>query len=380
MFVAPNARRLRVPLAAALALAGFISSPSHAGDPPKPAPTTAATSKPTAAPTAVATPPAPTPTVAATAAPTASGELVGEDAPPAMPPGPTSNEPIDEATMLFDMGTAAMDEGKFAEAAEMLTKVWAKTKTYDVAAALGTAELQLGRFRDAAEHLSFAKKNLPPSELGSTQKSIADAFAKARQEVAELRVTVNLPGATVRIDRWVLGGSPLSETVFVNPGSIVVTAEKEGFEGRSTTVMAPKGGAVTADIVLTGRDRTPAYILGGVGVGAIIAGVALLGVSESKFGEARSVRDSILKSGGSCGGSTPQADCSKLKDAGAISDATGTASFVAFGVGVAALGAGLAYYFWPVQSGAVGSKTALTARVIPVVSPSQSGLVVSGSF
>lgn len=377
MFLAPNARRLRVPLAAALALAGFVSSPSRAGDPPKPAPTAAATTKPTAAPTAASTAP-PVPTAAA--APTASADLVGEDAVPASPPGPTAGEPIDEATMLFDMGTAAIDEGKFAEAAEMLTKVWAKTKTYDVAAALGTAELQLGRFRDAAEHLSFAQKNLPPSELGSTQKSIADAFAKARQEVAELRVTVNLPGATVRIDRWVLGSSPLSESVFVNPGPIVVTAEKEGFEGRSTTVTAPKGGAVTADIVLTGRDRTPAFILGGVGVGAIIAGVALLGVSESKFGEARSVRDSILKSGGSCGGSAPQADCSKLKDAGAISDATGTASFVAFGVGVAALGAGLAYYFWPVQSGAVGSKPAATARVIPVVSPSQSGLVVSGSF
>ncbi|MEZ4297665.1 MAG: PEGA domain-containing protein [Polyangiaceae bacterium] len=379
--LAPKVRRLRAPFVLTFAALALVTAPGWAGDPPKGSPPAAAAPQPSGSASA---PPAGAAAPAASdappdAPPDATGEepAPGSEVPPAPPPS-APGEPIDEATMLFDMGTAAIDEGKFDEAAKMLARVWEKKKTYDVAAALGTAERKLGRNRDAAEHLSFALRNLPPSELGSTQKTISDELAAARAEVGELKVTVNLDGAEVRIGDKVIGVSPIAEPVFVDPGTFTVTVSKAGFDSASQTVSVVKGVSVGASLSLEARNRTPAYVLGAGGIAALAAGVVLVSVSQVKLGEGRSIRDSILKSGGSCGGASPPADCDALRDAGATADATGTASIVAFGLGAAALGAGLAYYFWPSSSDSGGAKAG--ARVVPVAAPGAGGLVISGSF
>jgi hypothetical protein len=54
----------------------------------------------------------------------------------------------------------------------------------------------------------------------------------------------------------------------------------------------------------------------------------------------------------------------------------GTGSFVAFGVGAAAIGAAALYFFWP------GSKSdaRASARVVPAASRDAGGLLISGSF
>ena len=64
----------------------------------------------------------------------------------------------------------------------------------------------------------------------------------------------------------------------------------------------------------------PAFVVGGAGVAAVAAGLALTVVSTSKYDEAKGLHDDIVKEKGTCGGATPSAKCADLKSAADLSD------------------------------------------------------------
>jgi hypothetical protein len=303
------------------------------------------------------------------AKPAASPTAAPTEAPDALPP-------LDEATRLFDMAEAANDEGRFAEAEQMLLRAWEKKKTYDVAFALGTAQRNLGRHRDAAEHLAFALKNLPPSELGATQRAIEKELAIAVKEVGTLRVSVNVPGAEVKIGDRSMGTSPLPDPVYVDPGVVTVTAWMEGYQAATQTLEVSKGASVDAQLTLSRPSRVPAYVVGGAGVLSLVVGGVLVGLSTAKSGEARSLRDGILAAGGYCIGASRHPDCGKLEGAVDSSDTMGNASIVAFGVGAAAVAGAALYLLWPARKPPASSHVS----VHPAASPDAAGMVISGSF
>lgn len=297
--------------------------------------------------------------------------------PPAAPSAaPDALPPLDEATRLFDMAEAANDQGRFAEAEEMLRKVWEKKKTYDVAHALGRAERHLGKHRDAAEHLAFARESLPPSELGATQKAIEEELALALKEVGVLRVTVNVPGAEVRVGGRRIGASPLADAVYVEPGDVTVAAQMEGYAAATRTVGVGKGATVEVQLTLSRPTRVPAYVVGGAGALSLVVGGVLVGLSAAKSGEAAQLREGILADGGYCAGTSVHRDCQSLNAAVSTSDTTGNASIAAFGLGAAMVAGAAVYLLWP----APPPQAKVGARVFPAAAPGSAGMVLSGSF
>jgi hypothetical protein len=88
-------------------------------------------------------------------------------------------------------------------------KVWDLQQTHDIAANLGDCELQVGQAREAAEHLAFAVSTFPMTGNDAVLKRSVERFEEAKREVATVRVTVNVDGATILAGGRRVGQSPL---------------------------------------------------------------------------------------------------------------------------------------------------------------------------
>jgi hypothetical protein len=118
----------------------------------------------------------------------------------------------------------AMDAEDYERAAQLLTEAWNARRSYDVASVLGQVELELERYRDAAEHLDYALRDYAPGASRDVLKKIEDGFATASAKVSALRITVSASRADVLVDGKAIGVSPLPSSIFVDPGTHVVTA------------------------------------------------------------------------------------------------------------------------------------------------------------
>lgn len=227
---------------------------------------------PTAAPAAHA-PPKGTPTAAATAQAPAKG------APTA---APVAEAPHDPTLKLFEEGTADLNAGKFAEAAEKLRAAWARRNAYDIAGNLGAALLKLGKHAEAARFLSYAADNFPVGGKPGVRKMIEDMLAEATREVVTLRVKVSEDGAAVKVNGADAGTSPMTARTFVEAGAIVIEVQKAGFEDTRLQLQGEKGGTLEAPIVMRKKtsggteepNRLPAYIALGAGGVGLVLGVA----------------------------------------------------------------------------------------------------------
>ncbi|MCC6558478.1 MAG: hypothetical protein IT372_36535 [Polyangiaceae bacterium] len=120
-----------------------------------------------------------------------------------------------EGDMLFAKGDL-----KGARAAYL--EIWRLKKEYGIARDLGHVEAKLGMHRDAAERLSFYLREAPADEPGRARAQAL--FHKARTHVAEIRLTMDVPGATMEVDYVKVGPSPLPGPIYLDPGQHVLQA------------------------------------------------------------------------------------------------------------------------------------------------------------
>lgn len=335
------------------AVATSAGVPALAGDPPK----GGAATKPKAAPTASAS-------ASATAAPA----------------------PADGPEAWFAEGAAAHKAGRFAEAEALFLKAWAVKKTWDVAANLGLAQVNLGKHVEAAEHLAYALQWFPASELAATKEVLERRLKSAREEIGALTVTVNVDGAEVRVNGEVKGTSPLQAELFVAPGDVTIEASKSGYEPVRRKLTVAKGANETPALTLAptapkDRNKLPAYVIGGAGIAALIAGGVLIGVAEStKSGlsaEAPRGPDGkpVCWTTPKPGGATAECDAFRAK-IGTV-NTEGDAGIGLLIGGGALLGVAAAYWLWP--SGG-GSKDVQGSKIVPVVGPTGGAVMWTGSF
>jgi tetratricopeptide (TPR) repeat protein len=317
-------------------------------------------------------------------------------------PAPGASE-TERANELFRRAKAAFAADNLDEAQRLYAAAWELKKSPDIAANLAQTELELGNMRAAAQHFSYALRNLLPSSTDQQRAALAQGLAKARAEVCLLRLVIEPRGAEVSIDGVLVGKSPIDEPVFVEPGQRSILARSAGYVTGETRVDAQKGGEQTVELALAESaveaapgpmtaapeqpkadtpeparaQRTPAYVAMGVALAGVGLGVGFWVVASGKESEAQDIRDE-LAGRNSCGSGTPYAEqCGRLKDTVA-SKQTATAISIT-GVGVGALSAGLAAYWFlrssPANAGSAG-------RVIPLVAlaPGERLLGVAGRF
>jgi len=303
----------------------------------------------------------------------------------------------------------AIAKQDWATARDLLLGMWNKSKTYDVASSLGQVEFRLQHYAAAARYMTFANANVPPSEKTEFIKKLEKGLQEVRVRVGAIRVTVGEPGAELRAGDQLIGQSPLTEEVFLDPGSCVVTATKDGrvarqqivaHGGESFTVTlnlpaaeqppSPPGATTppppaTEPAPLTtthppppassSPDLLPVAIGGGVALVALATGIGFRLSANSSYDDADALRN---KNGaqGCADGTAPASDCTAQTDANKSGDRKTNVSTVAFGVAGAAVVGTAVYWFWP--------RSSATEKASPRVQGSigQGGgfLSISGNF
>jgi hypothetical protein len=314
--------------------------------------------------------------------------VCGALAAPALTSAPTfaQGQVIDAGSLakqrqLFDQGNKLYDQGKLAEAEAVYLEAWKLKKSFDVAGNLGGLEADLKKWRQAAEFLSFAIREFPAGGKPGLRDALLKRLGEVRAQVGALRITVNRPGAEVFVDGTSIGLAPLSDDVYVQPGSHLVEVRMEGATPAQAQVSCAAGQAQAVPISVEGGGGGRAanktvLIAGGVIFGvAAIAGGVFTGLWASKGSSAKSLAG-MVPSGTGCpaGGVGATGTCASVVsalDSQATFGSVAVASFATAGaVGIATLIYGLA--------GSRGARTGLV--VAPTVTAQGGSLLLNGSF
>ena len=343
------------------------------------------------------------------------GLAEAQTSPPSSAPAPTADVVV-RADALFREAIKLYKNKQYDEAEKGFLAAWALNPTYDVAANLGHTEFRLGKVRDAAEHLAFALRTFPLTGKPEGRKAAQDKLEEARKLVVSVTVHVSAARAEVFVDGRAAGVSPLSDELFLEPGTRTIEAKLEGYEIAKQTIQAEKGTATSVTLTLvaspavlprgggpdgripdpglgkgvpppqnppavvppTPRSLVPGFVLGAVGVAGMGTGIAFLAMYGGKKSNAETMGAAILSSGGYC--SAPSASvatqCGDLhtttKDAATFQH-VGVAALVGGGVSLLAAGT---YLLWP--SSVAKPPSGMTAA--PMVALGGGGLLVQGSF
>lgn len=293
----------------------------------------------------------------------------------------------DRPRVLYRQAETAYAAGKVDEARQLLLEAWNIRQTYDVAAALGQAELELKQYRDAAEHLDFAVRNFAPLESQAALDGIKSDLRSAKSQVAEVRVVVSEPGATVSVNGSAVGRAPLAASIFLEPGTHAFGAKLAPDRSLDRRMALARGGTYDLELVLppgnaraqdsapssTSIEYTAPIVTSVVGGLALGAGVALLVIASSKDQEREDLLADLPGSNPCGAGSSASSPCEEVSDLASSAAHLRTGAIVSFG---AALGAGVAtYLLWP--KGEASDATAL--RAVPIFSPENGSFQLSAS-
>lgn len=284
------------------------------------------------------------------------------------------------------------------EADREYTKAWAIMKTYVHAAYLGRIEFIRSNHLWATEHLCFALRHWSASDeyvlsegkaviledrvdFEISKQAVQNHFLASRRKVGALTIQVSEPGARVFVNRNPIGDSPLKYDVYVEPKTVSVRAERSGYISDKVFVNVLQGRShhVTVTLKQTSDNMWPVQLgltLGGATLSVAIL-MTVLTCVESDAGDTK--LQAIEAQGRRCPGTpgTPLADeCAHLKDTLKEHDTylTVAAAMYTF----TALFAGAAGSFYLVSRPDSRSNTAV--RALPVITPSNLGLTVTGSF
>ncbi len=302
----------------------------------------------------------------------------------------TSASETARVTQLFKNGKAAFSRNDMPEAERLFAEAFALRKSADIAANLGQSQLEQQKYRAAAEHFQWALVNLLPSASDAQRRAVENGLARARAEVAVLRLDIKPDGSDVLVGEQNLGKTPITGDVYVDPGEVIISGKHDGFVAIDKRVMAAKGTEQAVEIALAskavdappptapipvasesaitatspsdhppaGKSLVPAFIATGVAVAGGVVGLVFTVNANSKESDADSLRDDLNGRGG-CGdgGTAPSLQCAGLADQRKSVDSSRNIAIGAFVVGgVAALTAG--YFYWDALAHRSGSAAA----------------------
>lgn len=233
-------------------------SPAWAQNTPSTTPARSKPAAPTAAKPAAPTPvkpagaastPAPTKAPAAPAAkPGAAAPSKSEDPPP---------EQVKRARDLWYRGVDAFRAGNYEEARRAFAECYQLMPKSDVLRNLSISEIQSGHYVSAARHLKQLLAS--PGDLPSNVREEANnRLAQAEAQIGQLKISVDVSGAEVRIDGTVIGRSPLEDSWYIEPGQHEIVVTKAGYPSESRQVFALAGVAIPIEVSLETLRREQA--------------------------------------------------------------------------------------------------------------------------
>ncbi|MDC0742911.1 hypothetical protein [Polyangium mundeleinium] len=314
----------------------------------------------------------------------------------ALAPGPAAAQGGDKkaiAEAAFVRGRELMDQGKPAEACPKFEESSRLDPSVGAFLNLGLCNEQLGR--TATAWARYKEAATLAHATGDTDRlRIAEEFAgKLAPKLSRLRIDAETPAAGLVIKRngEVVGAALLGDPIPVDPGEHTIGATAPGFLSWSTKIVVGKDAdAKTVSVPAlvaapnvkpveketsdappaasgTNGLRIAAFVAGGVGVAALGVGAVFGGLASSDVGKA----DPLC----------PEKKCNAEGFAlieGAQTKAL--ASTIGFGVGGAALAAGVVLFFVSRSAPKEPGPEAPRAWLVPSFGPHGGGASILGTF
>jgi len=154
---------------------------------------------------------------------------------PAPPPSVTEGK-LELARGAFQRGVDLFREGNFQAALAEFQKANQSSPSYRIQYNIGQAHFELHDYVSAVkayqQYLTEGDKGVPAAR----RSQVEEAIQKLQARIGTLDIQVKPEGAQVSVDEVVIGISPLTVPVQVNPGSRRVSATKAGFSSATQTV------------------------------------------------------------------------------------------------------------------------------------------------
>jgi Tetratricopeptide repeat len=155
----------------------------------------------------------------------------------AAPEDPTANR--NEAKRLRDLGAAAMEQGKFADAVEAFQQAYEIYPTPNLRYNLAWALAEVGRFAEAVDAFEEFLATAPAADPGARERATA-RLRELESRIARLEVVVAPADAVISIDGQP-PRLPRMAGIPVMPGARRVVAERLGYARRSERVTLAAG-------------------------------------------------------------------------------------------------------------------------------------------
>ena len=321
----------------------------------------------------------------------AASLLFGARAPDALAQGDKA-----AAETLFQAGITLMSQGKYAEACPKLAESQRADPSSGTLLNLGSCYEKTGR--PASAWATFKEAAAMARSLGQT-----DREATANGRIAALEPTLStlridagdVQGMVVKRDGLEVGRGSLGVPIAVDPGEHVITAAAPDHEEwKATVAVGPNADAKAVTVPPLRKKAAPIVNEGGAvgggapdgaasGSGLRTAGLVVGGVGLAVIGVGAIFGGLALGDRGDADAMCPGKQCSP--QGYELIDSASTKALVStlgFGIGLAAVGAGVTMFFIGGSAGATGESApdAPSAKLVPWVGAGSGGLVAIGRF
>jgi hypothetical protein len=302
------------------------------------------------------------------------------------------------ARIAANAGLKAYQEGRYQEAVDLCTRAESLMHATTHLLIVARSQAKLGHLVEAQEaYIRIKRDQLPgnaPRAFLEAQAAAADEQAALGPRVPTLKIT--LEGAPAKGVTLVIDGQNVSAAMVglpkpINPGQHTIAAHSPSAESETATVTLPEGAAQSLTLTMHAVEGAPAEaaattasggaqlttdqppapkgkpglrIGGWIGVGVGVVGAAVgtvfLVKNQSDLNSANSL----------CGGAAcPMSKKGQIADLDSSANGEATLAWVSYGVGGAALAAGVVML---VMSGSKGPQP--QAALAPVAGPGYFGL------
>lgn len=277
-----------------------------------------------------------------------------------------------EASKLLNEANAAAANKDWPTCIAKAKAGWEKFQTAQGLGLQGYCEVKSGAYRDGVTHLAFYAK----TSTSGIEGEMAAALEDGKEYVAEIAVSSDPDGASIRVDGTDAGKAPT--VIYLDPGKHTLEADAKGRAPLRESLDAVAGTKTDhplklepAQIPTPHRPVWPGVVAAVLGGGALVAGFVALGVSFDASSEASSANRTL---GNTCAASSPSLACQSAFDAQDRATTTANVSFATLLSAGLLAGFAVPYLVW---STAGSEKTSARVTVTPWVSPAFVGAGVT---